>query len=139
MVFHYEEYNQNLCFECQFLHNFFEWCKRCKLNHFQLNYKEFSSGNYKIDIALKDNYCESKTSEELIKWIPYNEFKDITHIVNEESSKWYSAVWSNGYICNWNKDKFNWNRQNRSAKNLEVTLITFENVDDLLNYVHKVS
>src|SRR6266496_6314949 len=68
-----DDYDQNLCFKCQFLLGFFDWCKRCKLNHFRLNYGEFPSGNNEIDMILKDNYYKSKSSEELIEWIPYNE------------------------------------------------------------------
>jgi hypothetical protein len=106
------------------------------LNHFQLNYGEFPSENDYINNILEDNYCESILSEELIEWIPYNKFKDITYITYEESLKLYSASWLNGDICNWNKDKLTWNREN---KDMKVTLIYFENLDGFNNYLCEVS
>ena len=115
---------------------FYHWCKSCKLNHFQLNYNESPSGNNEIDEILKDNYCNSTNLEELIEWIPYNEFKGITNIVNGKSSGLYSATWLNSYICNWNKDELKWSQE---FKNLKVTLISFENPDDLVDYVCEVS
>ena len=78
---------------------------------------------YTDNFAFKDNYYKSKLSEELIEWIPHNEFKDITHPVNEESSKLYNAIWSNGHICDWDEDKLDWRRE---IKNLKVTLINIE-------------
>ena len=115
--------------------DFYSWCKSCRLNHFQINYGKSPSGIDKIDKILKDNYSESRKTDELVKWIPYNEFKDITNIVNEESFGLCSAIWYNGYISNWNKDKLNWNRE---FEDLKVTLMSFENSDDLFSYV-KVS
>jgi hypothetical protein len=119
LVFDDKGYNQNFCLECQSLLNFFDWCKICKLNHFQLNYGEFPSRNNEIDMVLKDNYCESYSSKEIIEWVPYNEFKDITCItVNKEI---YNAIWSKGYICDWDEDKFNWNRKVK-----KVALVNFK-------------
>ncbi|PKY49187.1 kinase-like protein [Rhizophagus irregularis] len=106
LVFDDEGYNQNLCIKCQILSSFFDWCKSCKLNHFQLNYGESPSGNDEIDKILKGYYCESAR---FIEWISYEEFKDITHnVVNKET---YSALWLKGCIYDWNKDEFNWNRK----------------------------
>jgi hypothetical protein len=126
LVFDDKGYNRNLCFKCQILSNFFDWCKKCKLNHFQSNYGEFLSENNDINDFLKDNYCESESPKDLIEWIPYNEFKNIevvTHFTDEGSSKLYSAIWLNGYICDWNENNLNWNRE---INNLGVILINFE-------------
>ncbi|GBC46116.2 kinase-like domain-containing protein [Rhizophagus irregularis DAOM 181602=DAOM 197198] len=106
-----EGYNQNLCINCQILSSFFDWCKSCKLNHFQLNYGEFPSKNNDIDNFLKNNYCESRLSEEFIEWIPYNEFEDIKYTRSEI----FNAVWLKGCICDWDKDKFSWNRKIRKV------------------------
>lgn len=112
--------DQILCIKCQGL-KFFDWCKRCKLIQFQLNYGEYPSGNNDIDNFLKENCCESKAIEEFIEWIPYNEFEDITYITIEEDSsiKYYTA-------------KLYENR-------VRLTLMEFENLNDLLNYENKVS
>ncbi|CAB5362083.1 unnamed protein product [Rhizophagus irregularis] len=106
-----EGYNQNLCIKCQIFSSFFDWCKSCKLNHFQLNYGEFPSKNNDIDNFLKNNYCESRLSEEFIEWIPYNEFEDIKYTRSEI----FNAVWLKGCICDWDKDKFSWNRKIRKV------------------------
>jgi len=109
---------------------FFDWCESCKLNHFQLNYGEFPSGNNEIDKILKYNYCKSRSSGELIEWIPYNEFKDIVHIAYHKEI--YSADWPKGYICYWNSNNLNWDRR---IKNFKVMLINSEDLD----HIYKVS
>ena len=93
-----------MCAKCQFLPDFFDWCKRCKLNHFRLNYGEFPSGNNEIDDILKDNYCKSKSSEEMIEWIPYNQFYDIKEMGKDNFSTLYSAIWMNDSL-NYKVDK----------------------------------
>jgi hypothetical protein len=134
LVFDYKNYNQNLCVKCQSSSVFYYWCKSCKLSHFQLNYGESPSGNNEIDEILKDYYCESRLPKDLIEWIPYNEFKNIEYITYEGYSKFYSAIWLNGYISHWNKNNLNWGRE---IKNLKVTLINFEDLDlDLLNHMY---
>ncbi|GBC09842.1 hypothetical protein RclHR1_09150013 [Rhizophagus clarus] len=123
LVFDYLGHNQNIVFKCQILHYFFNWCNKCKLKHFKLNYGESPSENNKIDKILKDNYCESNSSKDLIEWIPYDEFKDVTHIELDENEEIYRAVWSEGCICDWGEDKSNWSRE---IKNLKVILINSE-------------
>ena len=73
-------HSQKLCDNCQFLSNFFSWCENCKSNHFDSIYGKNPSGNHEIDEILKNNYCKSKNFEELIEWIPYNEFNQVTFI-----------------------------------------------------------
>uniref|UniRef100_U9T4A3 Uncharacterized protein n=1 Tax=Rhizophagus irregularis (strain DAOM 181602 / DAOM 197198 / MUCL 43194) TaxID=747089 RepID=U9T4A3_RHIID len=104
---------------CKFKSNFFNWCDACKLNHFKLNYDKSPSGNNEIDNGLKYCYSKSGLSEEFIEWIPYKEFKDITHNVIIKET--FSALWSKGCICDWNKDKFNWNRKIK-----KVVLVNFK-------------
>ncbi|CAB4404195.1 unnamed protein product [Rhizophagus irregularis] len=118
LVFDDEGYNQNLCMKCQVL-SYFNWCKSRKLNHFQLNYGEFPSGNDEIDKFLKDHYCEINLPRELIEWIPYDEFRDIVHTADNKEI--YNAVWSKGCTYDWDEDKLSWIRE---AKN--VTLVNFE-------------
>ncbi|PKY25701.1 hypothetical protein RhiirB3_440750 [Rhizophagus irregularis] len=124
LIFDEESYNKNLCIKCQILSSFFDWCKSCKLDNFQLNYGEFPSENDEIDKILKDNYCKSRSSEEFIEWIPYDEFKDIIHIADDKNS----AIWLNGYICDWNSNNLNWNRK---IKNFKVMLINSEDLDHI--------
>jgi hypothetical protein len=101
-----------------------------------LNYGESPSGSNEIDKILKDNYCKSKLPGELIEWVPYNEFKDITLVVREKSLKLYSASCSNSYICYWNKDKRYWSRK---TENNKVMLMIFNSLIDLSNYKYEVS
>jgi hypothetical protein len=97
------------------------------LNHFQLNYGEFLNENNYFNHFLEDNYCESKSSEEFIEWIPYDEFEDIININKLAfSNKAYSAVWPKGCIYDWNKDKFNWSRK---IKKVTLVNIKYDQID----------
>ncbi|CAB4476692.1 unnamed protein product [Rhizophagus irregularis] len=119
LVFDDEVYNQNLCVKCQILSNFFYWCKSCKLNHFQLNYGEFPSGNDEIDNILKDHYYDSISPKELIEWIPFNEFREI--VLTADNKEIYNALWSKGCIYDWDEDKLSWIREVK-----KVTLVNFK-------------
>ncbi|RGB36869.1 kinase-like domain-containing protein [Rhizophagus diaphanus] len=137
LVFDYKDYNKSLCIKCQALSYFFDWCEGCKLNHFQLNYGEFSSGNDEIDMILENNYCKSRSPGELIEWIPYDEFTNIVHTADDKNNalwlkgcicNWdkelYGAIWLNGCVCYWNSNNPNWDR----IKNLKVILVNSEDL-----------
>jgi hypothetical protein len=131
LVFDDKYHSQKLCVKCQFLSNFFSWCENCKLDHFESTYGKNPSENHEIDKILKNNYLTSKNFEELIEWIPYNEFKQITFIHDEESSKLYKAIRPRGYIHHLDYNKLDWIR----IKDLNVSLKSFENLDYFINNV----
>ncbi|CAG8616891.1 11783_t:CDS:10 [Rhizophagus irregularis] len=91
----------------------------CKLNHFQLNYGEFPSGNDEIDNILKDHYYDSISPKELIEWIPFNEFREI--VLTADNKEIYNALWSKGCIYDWDEDKLSWIREVK-----KVTLVNFK-------------
>ncbi|RIA97389.1 hypothetical protein C1645_732460 [Glomus cerebriforme] len=128
---------QQLCLICRYKSNFFNWCNKCKLKHFELSYGEFPSGENEIDKFLKDNYCESQSEEEIIEWIPYDKLKVIANAINNDLDV---ATYSVGYILFWDKYMYNWNRK----KDCTLTIKRVESLDDLFtnykhNYKHEVS
>ena len=80
---------------------------------------------------------KSKNTEELIEWIPYSEFKGVTHVDDEESLNLnlFKAIWPNGNIHHLDNNKLDWKR----VKDLNVTLKNFGSLDDLFNYKREVS
>src|SRR5438876_528803 len=92
---------KKLCFKCWFINkSFFDWCYECKLNHFKLTSRE-ENNEIEIDRFISNFYYHFD-NRKFVKWIPYNEFKDIfTHIIDsiyitfdiDEFPKAYSATW----------------------------------------------
>ena len=66
-------------------------------------------------MILKDNYCKSNKVDELIEWIPYTSFIDITFIKKGGFSTVYSAFWLNNNIYEWDNIESEWIRFNGYA------------------------
>ncbi|GBB88180.1 hypothetical protein RclHR1_14700002 [Rhizophagus clarus] len=117
-----------------------KWCKPCQINYFKENFKNWTSGNQRIDnliqeMQLKIAHCDSLVFE----WIPYDQFNYIEEIGVGGFAKVYSAIWINdqlGYNCNTKKYE-------RRSHNREVALKCLYNSerisDEFLNEVKAYS
>ena len=127
-----------LCYDClNGSSTFFNWCRKCKISHFNLNYGSYyPSNNDELDLILKNNYCESKKVNEFIEWIPYTSFIDITFINQGGFSKVYSALWLNNNIYEWDNTRLEWKRFDVYK---HVVLKVLENSYNISGFLQEVS
>ena len=116
---------------CQPLRNFFNWCDECRLKHFDSTYGENPTDNNRIVEILKHNYVNSRDLGELIEWVKYNEFKQITEVEDRGSFKMYDAIRKTGFIRSLEYNRLSWAR----SQNENVNLKSFEILEDLLEEV----
>ncbi|GBC32515.2 kinase-like domain-containing protein [Rhizophagus irregularis DAOM 181602=DAOM 197198] len=99
-----------LCKKCNQKNAEFIWCKTCNAKRFQQNFENWTSGNNDIDKFIQNTQLLASKSEKVLEWIPYDRFYDIEYIAKGGFGKIYKAIWTDGFITNWDNEKQNWKR-----------------------------
>jgi hypothetical protein len=108
----------NICEQCI--------CVCCSI-HFQQNFKNWTSGNNKIDKFIQSTQLSSHDDHQIpkaLEWIPYNRLYDIKYFAKSEFGNEYRANWIDGCINKW--DDYNLNLK-RDEPNMFVTLKILNN------------
>ncbi|CAG8440687.1 7616_t:CDS:2 [Acaulospora colombiana] len=68
------------------------------------NFKNWTSGNIKIDELIQE--CQQKviSPKYIIEWIDYGQFQDIKHKAEGGCATIYSARWKDGPYSRWDSD-----------------------------------
>lgn len=97
---------------------------------------DWTSGNSEIDEFIRKNQEEANELEEILEWIPYDQFENIELFAKGGFSNVYKADWSSGPIKKWNNTKNNWERK----KNKQVALKALENFQDIIvDFLREIS
>ncbi|GET02602.1 kinase-like domain-containing protein [Rhizophagus clarus] len=92
----YKEYD--LCHECNQINTGHDYCRSCKSKYFQQNFKNWTSGNHKVDEFIQKAQLEAEHYVKIIEWIEYDKFEDIEYLAKGGFSTTYKAIWKNGNI-----------------------------------------
>jgi hypothetical protein len=84
-----------LCNKCNRIKIGHYWCNYC---HFQLNFKNWTSGNNDVDEFIRKAQLKAKTEYQLIEWIEYDKFKDVEYLAKGGFGTTFKAIWNEGYI-----------------------------------------
>ncbi|CAB4432388.1 unnamed protein product [Rhizophagus irregularis] len=87
------------CFFCSlpgFLVEFI--CKSCQNNYLKKNFKNWTSGNKRINWFIRQKQLKIYRREILFEWIPYDSFGDIKEIKKDDIVTIYSAIWKDGQL-----------------------------------------
>ncbi|GBB90172.1 hypothetical protein RclHR1_17040003 [Rhizophagus clarus] len=117
-----------ICSE-QYLGN--KWCKSCQIDFFKDDFKNWTSGNNKIDDSIQTMQLEILYYEDSIaEWIPFNQFINIKEMskVEDNNTTIYSAIWKDGQL-KYNDDKDIYQRDNYK----EITLKCLNNSQNKIN------
>jgi hypothetical protein len=116
-------------------------CKKCNYMcnamYFQQYFGNWTSGNSDIDKFIQDiQLSVHGTVKDVLEWIPYNRFYNITYIAKGGFGKVYRANWIDGYIYKWNDYNQYWERRN---KHMFVALKSLDNSKDVtLKFIDEV-
>jgi hypothetical protein len=73
------------------------WCIGCHTNYLKKNFKNWTSGNKKIDGFIREKQLNINRGTDIIfEWIPYNSLNDIKGIGKDDII--YSAIWKDGQL-----------------------------------------
>ncbi|GET02601.1 kinase-like domain-containing protein [Rhizophagus clarus] len=92
----YNEYG--LCHECNLINTGRNYCRSCKSKYFQQNFKNWTSGNHKVDEFIQKAQLEAEHHEKIIEWIEYDKFEDIEYLAKGGFGTTYKAIWKDGYF-----------------------------------------
>jgi hypothetical protein len=113
--------------------------KKCKVKHFQRNFKNWTSGNDNIDKFIQNNQLSAHAFYEVknaLEWIPYDRFNNITYIAKGGFGKVYQANWIDGNIVVWDDKNHNWKRYGNKV----VALKSLNNSKNIsLEFMNEVS
>jgi len=106
------------------------------LKHYITDHLLYKSGNKVVDDFIK--YTQINLDNNMMEFVPYDQFKNIQFIAEGGFSKIYKATWIDGYIQSWNEEKLIFERNGHwivALKNLNNS----ENITSKeLNEVHNL-
>ncbi|EXX69263.1 Sps1p [Rhizophagus irregularis DAOM 197198w] len=90
------------------------WCKPCQISELEDNFKNWTSGNEKIDNLVREMQLSINSTDDIVfEWIPYDQFIDIKKIGKGGFADVYSAIWMDGPLHY--EDEYLRNRQKEVA------------------------
>src|ERR1043166_5548673 len=91
-------YKVCVCEECRQPNTDFFWCLSCNAQHFQQNFKNWTSENHDIDEFIQNSQLKAKCYKEVLEWIEYDKFENAEYLSEDKSGTVYKAIWKDGYI-----------------------------------------
>src|ERR1043165_7682596 len=76
--FRYKRYG--LCKECKQPHTSHSWCQLCNSKRFQRNFKNWTSGNYKINKFIRKAQLEADKYFKVLEWVEYDRFENVEYL-----------------------------------------------------------
>lgn len=116
-----------LCKYCGQANTGYDWCQFCNSQHFQQNFKNWTSGNQDVDGFIQKTQLKAKVKNEVIEWIDYNKFEHVEYLAKGGYGITYKAYWKNGYIIYWDSKKNRWER----SDTIQVVLKSLHNSQDI--------
>ncbi|RHZ89730.1 hypothetical protein Glove_11g35 [Diversispora epigaea] len=101
---------QGYCKNCHHPNTSFDWCQPCNSQRFRNNFYKWTSGNINVDNIIMKMQTGAKNSREILEWIPWLKFKNVSLIDSGGLGSVYSANWIDGCIAYWNEEKKDWGR-----------------------------
>ncbi|GBB98677.1 hypothetical protein RclHR1_00330004 [Rhizophagus clarus] len=124
-------FNDGYCLDCGEIYTDRnnKWCKQCQQNDLKNNFKNWTSGNQKIDEFIQEMQLKIRSYNDIIvEWIPYNQFNNIKEISKSNFTAVYLTIWEKGPLkydehCGWLK----------RMPNKKVVLKYFYNLPNIIN------
>ncbi|POG77704.1 kinase-like domain-containing protein [Rhizophagus irregularis DAOM 181602=DAOM 197198] len=121
---------RGLCKKCKQPKNY-RHLYRCKL---QQNFKNWTSGNHKVDKFIQKTQLKVKYNSDILEWIEYDRFENVEYLAKGGFGTIYKAIWKDGWITNWDFENNNWIRSKyycREYENFPVVLKCLHNSQDI--------
>ncbi|RHZ84298.1 hypothetical protein Glove_84g27 [Diversispora epigaea] len=111
------------CTGCQQDNTGPQWCNTCNSKRFQSEFNEWTSEDAEIDEFIQKTQLTATKYEEVIEWIPFDRFNNIKYLDKGGFGKVFTAVWSDGYITDWDSQSKIWKRlqKNVCLKSLNIS------------------
>jgi hypothetical protein len=107
------------------------WCRLCHINYLKSFFKNWTSGNKKIDNLIQKVQMKiNDLDDTILEFIPYNQFNNIKELDQYDFTTVYSAIWKDGPLLYYDKK---WTRE--SNKKVILKLYNLQNINEFINEV----
>src|SRR5438132_13998669 len=93
------------CDKCQTTRYSDKYCERCIRLHLQSLFNTWTSGNKIIDDFIHKCQTLSSLPNNILEWIPFDQFEGVKKLTEGGFSSIYTAIWTRGRICDYDENK----------------------------------
>ncbi|RHZ79128.1 hypothetical protein Glove_151g88 [Diversispora epigaea] len=93
------------CENCMNWHRATLYCEFCIQNYLKNNFRNWTSGNSKINRLIEKCQRNTASPEFVIEWINYDQFENIEYLTEGGCATIYTATWKAGRYHKWNPEK----------------------------------
>ncbi|RHZ35942.1 protein kinase [endosymbiont GvMRE of Glomus versiforme] len=108
-------------------------CQFCNAQHFQNNFKNWTSGNQDIDQFIQKYQLNATDPEKVLEWIPYCKLTNIEYLAEGGFGRVYKAKWDDGYIYGWKNTWDEWRKKWQRKGAQIVVLKSLNNSQNMTN------
>src|SRR4051794_21139207 len=121
------------------------WCEICDIENLKENFRNWTSGNSKIDEFIRYTQLNANENMDYLEWIDFDQF-DLIENINKRGalSSIYSTVWTEGPLWNLDEEAEVWNRNLYSYLEESMGTIYWRDIVDMLwsvsmglNFIHE--
>src|ERR1051325_1293894 len=104
MISNYQYPSYGHCSDCKRQRTALAWCNCCDIATLKGNFRNWTSGDSKLDEFIRHTQLNASKSMDYLEWIDFDQF-DLVKNINKRGalSSIYSAVWMEG--PRWNVDE----------------------------------
>jgi hypothetical protein len=111
-----------------------KWCKPCLIGYLKNKFTNWTSKNKEIDNFIQRTQLNINFNyDNIIEWVPYNQFRNIKEICKNDFAIIYSAIWKEGPL-DYEIDKFEYIRH-KNKKIVLKCLYKSQNINEFLDKV----
>ncbi|RGB39594.1 kinase-like domain-containing protein [Rhizophagus diaphanus] len=116
-----------LCGICKQPNTSYIGCQSCFFNHFQQNFKNWTSGNHDIDEFIQKAQLNAKNKFQIVEWIEFDKFEDVEYLAKGGFGTVFKAVWKDGPASSLNSHNNQFEREGET----KVALKCLHNSQDI--------
>ncbi|GBC05832.1 hypothetical protein RclHR1_06460003 [Rhizophagus clarus] len=93
--------SRRICENCQRKCLATLYCEYCVRNYLRAKFSSWTSENNIIDNLIRECQMETLKPDNIVEWIPYDNFQNINYLIENGRSMIHKAVWIDGYYDEW--------------------------------------
>ncbi|RHZ46777.1 hypothetical protein Glove_606g155 [Diversispora epigaea] len=122
------------CSECYQDNTGTSWCHLCNVKRFQNEFDKWTSEDREIDEFIQQIQLNANRRQEIIEWIPFDRFENVTYLAKGGFGTVYKAKWLDGFIYSWDYEVGNWKR----SEEHDVCLKSLDNSTNKNEFLHEI-
>ena len=123
-----------MCDKCHQKCTGYNWCHPCITKQIQNGFDKWTSKDREIDHFIQQTQLNANKSREIVEWIPFDRFENVTYLSKGGFGTVYKAKWLDGPIKYLNYYVEDWGR----SRNQGVCLKSLDNSTNKNEFLQEV-